>query len=530
MNAYEQGLAAEILQSPAYDFDHKYLAVRTLHQSLSGCDSKEQLRAVAALTALLTDKDVARERQSRLLFREAALALISLLRAGRERRVALEANAALDQVLRTAAGSCAVALAEACGTLPLGNRVSVSALPMISSPEDPPNLSLEDLVRLAGGSRGSEYRFIGRSLVVAGNRPDTLLVVKLARTDDSGAGLSAEAVWMEYLGQVVPSLPVRFDVPRPVAVAGENGFLFGLDTLPVDPPADLALHPQLRGVAFLANNEYFLYPNRPRPQGDGQWFSEILFRNAWLLGRLSSMGIVHEAVIPLFHNRTQLERREDGGRYQWDRYGRLDRWLASCAHPNFGPTGLRDFEHFSLRDKPGPDFFRFTGDHLLGLLLVAASYFRNQEPDRVGFDETGEPMDARDLFDQACLEHLVNGVFRHYYQGCVGRELAGDLPVDIRALAERMVEELGQDLHMEEVFRVVDQQEVDDERFRELLARHGRALERFDLLARGEQDIVLHTGPHLGGFNLGISIPELIDGVAVMSARCLVDRYLFSSQ
>ena len=43
--------------------------------------------------------------------------------------------------------------------------------------------------------------------------------------------------------------------------------------------------------------------------------------------------------IPLFHNRTQRLRRDDQGRYQWFRAGRLDQWLDSCAFPNLGLSG-----------------------------------------------------------------------------------------------------------------------------------------------------------------------------------------------
>ena len=42
---------------------------------------------------------------------------------------------------------------------------------------------------------------------------------------------------------------------------------------------------------------------------------------------------------------------------------------------------------------------------------------------------------------------------------------------------------------------------------------------------RGAADLVLLSGPHLGGFNQRISLPELIEASAAMAAVCVLDRY-----
>ena len=42
---------------------------------------------------------------------------------------------------------------------------------------------------------------------------------------------------------------------------------------------------------------------------------------------------------------------------------------------------------------------------------------------------------------------------------------------------------------------------------------------------KGQRDIVLMTGPHLGGFNQPISLPELIDFAAAGAARCVAGRF-----
>ncbi len=42
---------------------------------------------------------------------------------------------------------------------------------------------------------------------------------------------------------------------------------------------------------------------------------------------------------------------------------------------------------------------------------------------------------------------------------------------------------------------------------------------------KGVADIVIYSGPHLGGFNDTISLPELIESVSAMSALCIVGRF-----
>lgn len=45
------------------------------------------------------------------------------------------------------------------------------------------------------------------------------------------------------------------------------------------------------------------------------------------------------------------------------------------------------------------------------------------------------------------------------------------------------------------------------------------------MMQKGEQDIVMNTGPHLGDFNGRISIPELIEAIETMSALCMAGRF-----
>ena len=85
---------------------------------------------------------------------------------------------------------------------------------------------------------------------------------------------------------------------------------------------------------------------------------------------------------------------------------------------------------------------------------------------------------------------------------------------------------MGVDRHMEEMFRAADQQAMTDKEFRRFLKNRGYSNEKIDNFQRGEKDIIIMSGPHLGEFNHDISLPELIEGVGTMSALCIAGKYL----
>ena len=307
----------------------------------------------------------------------------------------------------------------------------------------------------------------------------------------------------------------------------KRSHVFSLKDIPVRSIENIGLHPKYYATAFVADKNYFTYPNdfkTEMPSADTE-FCQVMFRNAWLLGKLASLGIVHSAPIPLFHNRVQRCRRRDNGLYEWFRAGRLDRWLDSCSYPNIGLTGIRDFEHFISFKGLCRDLYRYIGSHILSLLLVAGSYFRNKNRSKVGFDKHGKPVDARDLFDKRVLKQIVYGVFLQYYHGFVEKEFRGWIPLNFDRLVSRMVEEMGVDRHMEEILRVADQEVMTDDEFEFFMRQRGYREEKIKELQRGIKDIVIHSGPHLGAFNESISLPELIESVATMSALCIAGRY-----
>ena len=92
-------------------------------------------------------------------------------------------------------------------------------------------------------------------------------------------------------------------------------------------------------------------------------------------------------------------------------------------------------------------------------------------------------------------------------------------------LVSRMVEEMGVDRHMEEILRVEDQKVMTDDEFEFFMKQRGYPDEKIKELHKGIKEIVIHSGPHLGAFNETISLPELIESVATMSALCIAGRY-----
>ena len=511
-----------VIRQESYEFMAKYLAVGQLCAMAETNPDVFRLKTVFILKGLFTDAIVYRQTQAYFLHKETANTLCRLAVSSQSSPVALEARHAVMDLLQTSRGRTHRAVAEAMGSLPF----TVEG-PTIRNGHgtDIPVVGWDDLLEETGMVLHDTPFFMGRSLVGLTGHGRGILVVKLAGAQHSPQSLRAETDWLEHMRNGGYSFPVKFHVPQPLKV--QNSSLFQLEDLPVPIPENGALHPDRHAIAFLTGKDYFLYPNESAPEKrlNPDQFKEVLSRNAFLFGRLSSLGILHTAPIPLFHNRVQGFRRDDHGLYEWQRAGRLDRWLESCLHPNFGVSGIRDFEHFESFKGQSRMLYPHMGTQLLSLFLVIGSYFRNKDTSKVGFDRQGNPVDARDCFDKPFLRELLEGIFSHYYLGFVGKTFEGDSPLDLDGLAGRMVEEMGVDRFMEEILRATDQQAMNDEAFFSFLEQRGFSKEEARRRKRGEEDITLFTGPHLGGFNQRISIPELIESVGTMAALCIYGKY-----
>lgn len=495
------------------DFTAAFLAARRV-ADLAARDPRAVAPAtVAALEGLLARNDHARQTQARILYREAAGALVTLLAKGPPDLAGISREALATAL--TTPGKPRMAAAEAVGALPLpGLRGPDVAVPLPTAVAT----TCRDLLARADVPASAMPRPAGRSLLWPTRRPDTLLVVKRLRRGEDPAGLAREAAWMDHCAPL--PFPEPCHVPTPCRT--DRASLWAVADAPCPCPD---LDPQGRCLAYWARTDYFAYPNGPGPEAlDDASLVEVLGRAAFLLGWLAGRGIVHEAAIPLFHNRVQRGRRDDGGVYDWRLPGRLDRWLHSALHPNFGLSGLRDFEHFAAVGGSGSGLYRRMGDHLISLLLVAGSAFRMREPSLVGLGSDGAPVDARYLFDASLLARLVGQAFVRYHQGFAG-ETPALIPFDAEDLVRRMVEEMGVDRHMAELLRVDDQQAMTDPAFLDFLTARGMDPARAAGLRRGEADVELATGPHLGAFNNRTSLPELNEAIAAAVAACLAARH-----
>ena len=518
-----QRLALEqSLRGGGLGFAATYMALGDLSDLLKRYPAVAVSDTISACRQVLEAPDFASQTQAFFLYKRAAEALSCVITGTKGTGIGVRALETVEAILGTTQGHPHRASAEAIGSLPLS-----VAHPEIGAGDSAvfPCARWRDVLQQAGADPAQASRVLGRTVVVEMPPRDEVLAVKLALNEDTAKAAVTEALWMERLTAVAATFPVRFDVPRPIPVRGSP--VFRLDTVP-----SVRFHRDLNrlpvwAIAFVAHRDYFAYPNDHCPGGlpNPRMLKEVIFRNAWLLARLAALGMVHTAPIPLFHNRVQRGRRPDQGLYEWERGGRLDRWLESCRYPNFGSTGLRDFEHVVAFRGSTRDLYGHLGAHLLSLFLTAGSYFRHKAPQTRGFDDQGNPVDVRGLFDPSLFAKLVEGVFMSYYEGFTGYPYKGKMPADIERLVSRMIEEMGVDRHMEEVLRVADQTEMSHEAFREFLGRRGYTREAIRRETKGVRDITAYTGPHLGGFNEGISLPELIETVGTMAALCIAGRY-----
>lgn len=518
----ERTALEDALKTKGLDFTATYLALCDLHELVRIHPEIIRSETILALEGVLKNSGFSHQTQSFFLYRESADVMASIIVRTISEPLADEAISALKNMLGTAVGDPQRAAASALGSLPVsiqGPKFSEETM------EDIPRVKWQEILEEKGITNGHAPALIGRSLVVDIDKENSLLVVKLACAEHSIQYIYREAVWMEHLCSGGYSFPVRFNIP--VALKIEGSYVFRLENMPVRTPERIDLHPESYAIGFFAHKDYFAYPNEHRRERrlTMEGFRDVLFRNSWLLGKLTSLGIVHTAPIPLFHNRVQRNRRADHGLYEWPRGGRLDRWLDSCCYPNFGITGIRDFEHFIALKGSGQKLYWHIGTQVLSLLLVAGSFFRNKDRGRVGLDGQGNPMDARDLFDKQFFKDLVAGIFLSYYHGFVGAEFTGKVPFDLDELASRMIEEMGVDHHMEEILRVVDQRQMSDEEFRKFLRDRGCSEKEIKGFKKGIEDITIYTGPHLGGFNERISLPELIESVGTISALFIAGRH-----
>jgi len=506
-------------------FTSLYMRLQSLREALTDDPASADEGTVNILESILTGSRHASESLASFMYKLAAECLVEIMVSCPHMRLGWRAETILRHSASSTAGQACLASAQALGSLPLD----------IDSPDtvfedsgwQPPLANLDDFLRRLG-IRPGHSRWAGRSLVIQDTATDRTLVVKLSATQQGRRALLNEARWMRQLRSECHGIPDRFDIPRVRTVSGAPLFVpEGLGhRWPL--PAWLTGCDNLTALAFETGPDYFAYPNDPSrlPIQSGDQICECLGRASRLFGHLTGRGILHTAPIPLFHNRTQQTRRDDQGAYLWQRGGRLDRWLWSCRFPNFGLSGLRDFEHFRCLNGQQGELFREAGTQVLSLALVAGSCFRLQQPSRFGLDSDGRPLDMRHLFDADLLEELLRSIACGYFEGFVGRPVEAGLIPSYKELSRRMIEEMGIDRNMIEVLRLEDQEAMSRQAFEAFLVERGVPERQAAETEQNVRELELSTGPHLGGFNQRISLPELIEFTAGTAARAIVGAYL----
>ncbi|THB80802.1 MAG: hypothetical protein D3926_05350 [Desulfobacteraceae bacterium] len=527
---YEQRLLSKTLT-----FQECFITLNQIESFISRFPEKATQQSITSLLTTIKSTRFDRQKQRFFLFQACCRIMILMIRhAMLPLRQPL--LSAMQDLLVATSGARHRAIAEALGSLPL----NIKGYEFDTGTATGQTIRFDELLQTLEIESLSDMVWQGRSLVGT-TKKEKIGVIKFFRRDDRIEEITKEISWMEELKHLAFDETTDFDIPVPVRC--RHCRYFEITHIPRAVLTQLdhrvasgAGNSQYRlAIAFIAGPEYFTYPNEPVEDSKPMQINEAsrfdfeqirgMFKNnASLLGGLASQGIIHTALIPLFHNRAQRHRRDDGGYYLWEHGGRLDKWLESCRYPNFGASGLRDFEHLEPLEDHGR-FHHYIGTHLLSFILVAGSCFRNQVPTLKGLDEKGNPADARHLFDKTVFQNLLIAAIQTYY-----RTLTGVFPTGLERLIslefiDKLIQKMGMDTDMDERLRVEDQNLMDEQMFTDFISQRLCPQDLIDPPKRGRDDITFVSGPHLGGFNQPISVPELTDLLFTLSALCISDRY-----
>ncbi|MFH2058611.1 MAG: SidJ-related pseudokinase [Pseudomonadota bacterium] len=503
-------------------FSAAFMGVQYLESHIQKYSDTITKKTIQVLLQLIQSRRFEKKKQSYFLYKQAAFAIVHISK-DHTHFLAGFSITNLQDILLSCTGSKHRAVSEALGSLPLkinGPKISSWDTKTILT------VSFNRLLENCHQHKIKKYKWQGRTLVFS-MQDKKKGCIKFIKKGESPNSLAMEINWLNYLIHHPINSDIFFDIPVPVTIEKKN--VFKLTNLPdwiIDQPV---ISTECIAICFIAHETYFHYPNEPKfLENSKDSILDIFARNAWLLGKLTSKGIIHTALIPLFHNRAQQSRRQDQGRYNWEQGGRLDQWLESSKYPNFATSGLRDFEHM-ISIPETKDLRHFIGEHILSFILVAGSFFRNKAPGQSGLDPNGFPLDMRYLFDITLFSDLIKIIIHQYYLGITGFELKRIDHLLKADLIQGLVQAMGVDLHMEETLRIQDQENMSENEFNSFLKTRGIDHDQIRFMVKAKEDIILQTGPHLGGFNQAISVPELIDFLFCLSSLCVSDRYLMEN-
>ncbi len=501
----------------ALDFSGAYMGIQYIADQIETVPETITRQTCTALFVLVESDRFETQKQILFLYRKAFEALVSMVLNVPDQALCQEIIPRIQQIMIGSTGKRNRAASESLSHLPIRlNMPDIPDIPVQKTVAIPFDEVLSQFSRITG-ARPGRLNPKGRSIVCPMAGTNLVGVIKFANSMENVPQLAGESRWMTWFSEHTPCPETRFLLPEPVLIQQRR--LLEIDQIPKDLLKNKSVLPM--AIAYTVHEAYFDYPNDPKDLKDPEEIRQIFSQTAGILGRLGRMGIIHTALIPLFHNRVQQDRRQDQGVYLWEHAGRLDQWLESCEYPNFSTSGVRDFEHLTVLEN-SRQLAHTIGEYILSLILVAGSWFRNKAPSLRGLDSQGKPVDARHLFDPGLFAGLIRETARAFHHALTGRPPSLELPVD--HLVRRLIEQMGIDEHMAERLRIEDQENMDDDAFSLFLKERG--IEDTSPYTRGKEEILLLTGPHLGGFNQPISVPELIEFLFSFSALCISDRFI----
>ncbi len=500
-------------------FDQIYVQVKSLFLYITQFPDTITDQTIDTLLFVIQSEQHNAQKQCYFLYREAADALLYIAKDARHAKTKT-IICRIQKLLLNCKGKRQRAVSEALGSLPVDIKG-----PNIHAPNTIKilDISFKDLLEKLNTPGLETFTWHGRTLRYR-LKDNTIGCIKFATSNTNIKNLVSEIQWLLFLKKETKYDNNFFHIPAPVSI--KNHIAFNVIEMPQWLAEQNVVSKKYPAIVFTTIESYYHYPNENISKNfDKKFIQKIYSKNATLLGELTSKGIMHTALIPLFHNRVQQNRRDDHGIYNWEQAGRLDQWLKSSKYPNFAASGLRDFEHLTTMKNP-KKLRHFIGEHLLGFFLVVGSTFRNKEPDNFGWDKNNQPQDVRYNFDRQFFHDTMKQVIQSYYKGICGYCFQHIEKAFTQKLTDKLINAMGIDHHMEETLRIQDQNNMDDQTFYDFLLSRGHPRKEIRNYKRCEKDIILMSGPHLGGFNQQISVPELIEFLFCLSSMCISDRYL----
>jgi hypothetical protein len=263
---------------------------------------------------------------------------------------------------------------------------------------------------------------LGRTLIYQHSEWGNYLAFKILKQDEPVSYLDYESRMLDYLNANKEALGLKSYYPKPYLVEGSRLIRIKLNKAPNEMLQSQIDKDKRRFDLDKTDGYYTLMAYKAEGSNYFTYIREsdiepVLFREALLINIhdlfvLARYGIIHTALIELFHNLIQ-NNRQDSGKYIWmidiiqniwgrSGAGRLHAWTSAVEYPNMRLSGLADFpDLYTLRqlakddnpisvhmntlkdEHPGysPEVFylaSYLGDYLLSAALITGRYLRDR--------------------------------------------------------------------------------------------------------------------------------------------------------